>query len=247
MKNKSVRKQRVIEEEITVAEELQENEEVTQVSKIQQLIINNKYLVIGLCAGIILVIAVVLIFFTNKDAKENEASLVLSRVMPYFSNSNFELALNGEPKVKIRGESVVGMLGIVDKYAGTASGKLAALYVGNIYLFQNKFKEAEEYFDIALKANSKLVQTGANAGLGACLESKNKFEEAAEYYEVASKLAVDDGTVDRYLYYTGLCYEKAKKSSEAEKYYREIVNKNQFSEFLNSAKSGLIRIGTIIE
>ncbi|GAB1371844.1 hypothetical protein MASR1M45_19060 [Candidatus Kapaibacterium sp.] len=66
-------------------------------------------------------------------------------------------------------------------------------------------------------------------------------------YLDASKMTEEDNIKTRYLFYSGLCYEKSGDKKEAENQYREILKISEFGEFSPLAKSGLIRIGTIIE
>ncbi len=195
----------------------------------------------------IIVIGVVWFFRYKSEQDSARASVLLSRVMPLVESAEFQKALDGDPQMKYRGEAVKGLIKIVDEFEGTDQGKLAALHAANAYMSLDKYKQALKYFEIAEGSPAKLIQVGANAGKAACLESEGKYKEAAELYEKAATLSEEDNAKARYLTYSGLCFEKVKDVANAEKYFRQVVDIYGNTEFSGAAKSGLVRIGTIIE
>lgn len=213
----------------------------------QNFIQKNSKIIIIVSVAVILIVALIVIMRNKAQNDSEQASALISRVLPYYETADYPKALDGDPQKTYLGEPVRGFKYIVSEYGSTEQGKLAALYTGNILLSTAKYSEAKEYFEKASNADSKLVQQGALAGLAACLESENKFEEAAKNYEDAASLSTDDELQARYSFYAGLAYEKNGNKDKAEKIYREIVKKTKFSEFNQLAKAGLIRIGTIIE
>jgi tetratricopeptide (TPR) repeat protein len=219
-------------------------------SALQQFIERNqKAINIGAGAVILLVALIFVIrYFVLKSEEEKEikASVAISRILPYIENAQYELALRGDKTKKVRGEEVIGLVDIVRKYKGVAPSYVAALYAGNCYLQLEKYSDAVEYFKIALDSKSNIVLEGATAGLGVAYESTGNFQEAIKYYEMASRYALPIGVKDRYLFFQALCFEKIGEKKKAEKLYRTIIGDNQ-SEFVNEAKAGLVRLGTIIE
>jgi tetratricopeptide (TPR) repeat protein len=202
----------------------------------------------------IAVIAVTVGFFVikgimdkNSEEKQLKSSVALNRVLQYFSSGDYQKALEGDPTATIRGEKVIGLRAIADEYSGYDAGKIAALYAGNCWIMMNKHIESEKYFDIASGSDSKMLQMGAYAGLGAVEEVKGEFNKALKNYEKATELAGKDDSKFRYTYYSGLCYEKLGNKQKAEEMYRYILDEAKTSEFIRFAKMGLVRIGTIIE
>lgn len=233
-----------------IAKRKDETEEAREKSKFQQFVEQNqKAINIGAIAVIALVVIIFLVrYFVSKAEaeKERKASVAISRVLPYIENAEYEMALKGNKNVKVRGEDVIGLVDIVKKYKGVPQSYVAAVYAGNCYLQLEKYRDAIEYFKIALDSKSGIVLEGASAGLGVCYESLGNFSEAAKYYEMAATYALPIGVKDRYLYFQALCLEKMGDKKKAEKLYRTIIGDNQ-SEFVGPAKSALIRLGTIIE
>ncbi len=227
-----------------------EKEEIQEKSKLQLFIEQNqKWINISALAvvGIVIVVFVVRYFVLKTEAEnERKASVAISRVFPYIENAQYELALRGDKTKKVRGEDVIGLVDIVREFKGVPQTYVAALYAGNCYLQLERYRDAIEYFKIAMDSKSNIVLEGASSGLGVCYESLGNYSEAARYYEIASTYALPVGVKDRYLYFQALCLEKIGEKAKAEKLYRTIIGDNQ-SEFVGLAKSGLIRLGTIIE
>ncbi|OGU60660.1 MAG: hypothetical protein A2X64_08010 [Ignavibacteria bacterium GWF2_33_9] len=228
-------------------EELSEGVEILEEQGAESFIKKYRNLIIG---GIVIVViaALAIVFFVkSSETKSQEASLKLSRILPYMENGQYELALAGDKTIKIRGESLVGLKKIVADYSGTEAGMLAAFNAGICCSNLDKAKEAEEYFEIALNSSSPLIIQGANAGLGGVKESQSKFVTAAEYYVTASEVAVDDDAKARYGLYAGICFEKANKNDQAIARYQEVLNLGANSDISDYAKTGLTRLGIIID
>lgn len=227
-----------------------EREEFQERNKLQLFIEQNqKWINIFALAVIAIVIIVFVVrYFVLKTEAENErkASVAISRVFPYIESAQYELALRGDKTRKVRGEDVIGLVEIVKEFKGVPQTYVAALYAGNCYLQLERYQDAIEYFKIAMDSKSNIVLEGASAGLGVCYESLGNYSEAAKYYELASTYALPVGVKDRYMYFQALCLEKIGEKAKAEKLFRTIIGDNQ-SEFVGLAKSGLIRLGTIIE
>jgi predicted negative regulator of RcsB-dependent stress response len=216
-------------------------------SKIQKFILENKILII---VGSVIVVAAVAIFFyinSTREKSSQEASVALSRIMPYYERMDYQTALDGDTKVQVRGQKVIGFKKIVSEYENTSQGKIAALFAGNCFMELNKPDEAKKYFSIAEDAEDNLVKMGANAGLGVFFEKKNKLSEAAEYYETASSLSSETNAKFRYMLYAGQIYEKSGNKKKAEELFRAIIGEGEYSEFSTPAKAGLVRLGMIIE
>lgn len=228
-------------------EELSEINDIKEESGVESFVRKNRNLLIGAIV-IVVIAAIAIVFFVRNSAqKAEEASLKLSRILPYVEKEDYTRALDGDKNIKIRGEVLVGLTKIAEDYSGTDAGKLAALYAGNCYLNLNKSKQAEKYFETAQNSNSFVVIQGANAGLGKVCEIEGNYSEAADYYMNAAEYAAEDEVKARYTLYAGLCFEKIKKNEKAIENFKEVINLSPMSEFSDMAKEGLTRLGTIID
>lgn len=224
--------------------------EETEPSKVQQFFdIYRKQINIGAIALIaVLALIFVIRYFASKseEEKEKKAAVAISRVMEYLDNADYQKALYGDHTRQVRGEKVIGLIDIVKEYKSTPQGNVAALYAGNSFLYLDKYAEAIEYFNVALKSKAKIILEGANAGLAVAYEKLNNFEQAAKYWGNALNFADAIPMKDRYAYFQALCLEKLGQKDEAVELYRTIIGHNQ-SEFVGLAKGGLVRFGIIIE
>lgn len=203
----------------------------------------------GAIAVLVAVAAVLgyLLWRSSHRESEQEAALLLSRVLPYIEAQQYDQALNGDPKKLVRGEPVQGLLAIADTYGGTEAGKSAALYVAQIYFERKRYGDAERYFDHASDSDALLVRIAAQAGRAACYEQQNQFEKAAELYERILPEAETIGAKDKYILFAALCHEKAGKLDRARDLYRALLAEFEFSEYSAQAKAGLVRLGTVVE
>lgn len=206
---------------------------------------NLKLIFIGLAVVVVAIIAVIF-YNKSKETKELEASVALSRVMVFVDAGDHDKSFNGDPQKLVRGTPIVGLKTIVDEYGGTRNGEVAAVYAGNALLAKKKFAEAEEYFSKGLSSESKEVVVASNAGVAVCKESKNDYSGAAEQYEKAASMSNQPSVIGKYKLYAAMNYEKANNKEKAEKLYREIIL-GESPEFVIEAKSGLVRLGMIIE
>lgn len=222
-----------------------------KILRAQQFIYNNSKAISYGLIGLIVVVTLIFILKNTfqKSAEEDKenAMVALTRILPYYEAPDYRKALYGDSSVTVRGEKIIGLLEIVEKYESTEQGKLAALYVGSSYLALNKAKEAIEFFEIATDSPSKAVLTGAFAGLGASYELLKDNEAATEYYLKASESAISEATKERYNYYAARIYENIGNKEAASKIYKEIISKDKFSEFSNYSKAGLVRLGMKID
>lgn len=222
--------------------------------RINHFVLNNRKMVIWVSVGA--VIAVIIAYFginyikTVKKESQEKAGTALSRVIPYYlakDAQSIKLALYGDKANTMRGEQIVGLLDIVQKYESTPQGKLAALYAANLFYLTREYDKAAKYFKTAIESDSKLVIEGAYAGMGAVSEAKGNYQEAISNYQKAVENFTNFNSKNRYEYFIGLCYEKIGKKDDAVKIYKSIIGENKTPDFVGRAKAGLTRLGTIIE
>jgi len=208
--------------------------------------VKKKIIYIGGAVGAFVLIAFGIMFYKNmQEGKQEEASLALSRVQPFYEAGDFQKALDGGQATT--GRTVKGLKAIVAEFDGTEPGKLAALYAGNMLVQQNNYTEAARYYSIAEDADADLTRIGGLAGQAAVKDKAGQYKEAAGLYKQAAELAETTGNKEFYQLSAALLYEKANDKNEALKLYREIVASNEFSEFAGDAKAGILRLGERLE
>jgi tetratricopeptide (TPR) repeat protein len=199
--------------------------------------------------SVVIIIAVAAMVYFSNQAEENKFKAInaLSRIQAVYDSGDFDVALNGDPNMTVRGEEVLGLIDISDKYGSTEQGKLASLYAGNSYIALGDYANAKEYFEKASGSEAKLVRSGAYAGIAACQDKEGKYNDAASNYEKAANLSFENEIKFRYLLFAALNYEKAEKKDKAIQLYKDIVLMNERTQFADEAKLGLARLGTVIE
>jgi tetratricopeptide (TPR) repeat protein len=223
-------------------------------SKIQGFIEENNKKIIYISLG---VVAVAVLFFlikylVEKSAEDEkvQASVEMSRIVPYYTANDYQHALYGDSTHKVRDEQIIGFIEIAERHSGSEQGKAAALYAGNCFMYMGKFQDAEKYYEKASDASSKLVLEGAYAGMAVCKEALGDLNGAIQNYEKAISNITIPGSKDRYQYYMGLIYEKNGDKEKAGNMFKLVINDNLLenkSEFISFAKSGLVRLGMEIE
>ncbi|GAB1429710.1 hypothetical protein MASR2M18_05420 [Ignavibacteria bacterium] len=203
-----------------------------------------------IAAGAVVVVlgaAAVMYYLSSSKESATQASLELSRAMGYYEAGDWAKALEGDPSKQVRGESVVGLKTIFNEYGRSEAGKTAAFYAGTALVQQQKYDEAQEYFEHASSSNALVVETGSKAGLALCKEKSGDYSSAAALYYDAANLGKSAGLEERYKFYSALNYEKSNMKDKAISIYSDLSMQNSASEFAGEAKNSLARLGTIIE
>lgn len=210
-------------------------------------VLGNRNAIIGAIVVVLLAIVGVTYYRSVKTEKEAEASLALSRIMPYVEAGDMQKALQGDPVKKVRGNDISGLISIVDQYESTGAGKTAALHAAIASVALKNYSDAERFFDIASGSESQYVSASAQAGMAAVKEAQGQYADAATLYEKATSLSEKNGNKDKYEYYAGLCYEKAGNKESAKNMYENLLAEFEFSEFAGEAKAGLTRLGIVVD
>ena len=208
---------------------------------------NGKIIIISSVAVIVL-IGLILIFRANSQKNEANAAQALARIEAHYFSGEYEIALNGSDDLPtVRGERVIGLVAIVNKYGKTAAGQRAILYAADAYYSLNNFSEARKFFERAARSKIDVVRIGGLAGVAACNEREGRFREAAENYIQAANLIREDALKLRYMYFAGLCFERAGNTDQARRIFRDIIDLGRPGEFNNLAKAGIVRLGEDVD
>ena len=126
---------------------------------------------------------------------------------------------------------------ILSKYNGTKGAGISTYYIGDYYYKLNEFDEAKKYFQKYLDdyGDNDILTSSAISGIAACLEEEGEYLQAAENYKRAAEKFPDSFTAPRNLIDMGRCYELAGMKSEAEKGYKEVIEKYSSSIYVREA------------
>lgn len=134
----------------------------------------------------------------------------------YLERGDTEKALNGDGKH-------LGFLQVIDEFGSTKSGKLAAYYVGVIYLNQGKYSDAIEYLK-DFSSNDMFLSAQVRSLMGDAYWELNDVQSAIKYYEKAVKTHPNEMITPFTLLKLGMAYENIKDNARALKAYRRIKN-----------------------
>ena len=163
-------------------------------------------------------------FFGYAPAKQ-EAEEAVAQQVGYFSQGNFEVALNGD------GQNL-GLADIIDEY-GSKAGKAVYAYAGLCELNLKNYESAISYFD-SYKGKEPLMKSCVLAAKGDAYCGLENYEAAVKCYREA--VAASESQLNaRYLLNAGLAAEKLGDMETALSFYNTIK-----TEYPMSAEGGMI-------
>lgn len=178
-----------------------------------------KNILIGIVIGIVVIVCGTLAYKHFISApKELKAQEALFKGQNYFSNDEYELALNGDSL------GYIGFLKIADEFSGTDAGNLANAYTGICYTKLGKYEEAIKYLD-AFSAKDYMVAPAIMGALGNSYAEAGQLDKAAATLLKAADKADNITESPIFLLQAGQILEKQGKNAEAVKAYTEIKTK----------------------
>ena len=146
----------------------------------------NQNLVIGILAGIVIVIGGYLAYvnFVQKP-KIMEAEEQIVQAQLQYEKDSFALALSNP------GGGYDGFLGIIDNYSGTPSANLSKYYAGMCYLYLGDYNAALDYLE-DFDADGLTMPSLKAGALGDAHSELGNVEEAKKYYQKASEVQDND-------------------------------------------------------
>ena len=160
--------------------EIKEDKLVTTYFEVRTWIENNQRTVAYIVATPLVLIALWFWWQSKKSEWNETASAQISKIIPYYEQGKYDLAINGVPQ-----EGAQGLQSIVDEYGSTTSGEFAKLYLGNSYLAVKNYDKALSTYE-GISTGSKMIDAAAYAGAGMCYEAKGKYADAASSFEKAA-------------------------------------------------------------
>lgn len=206
--------------------EIKEDKLVTTYFEAQAFIERNRKMLSSIGVGVLIVAVVGWVYFNNVREARTDATTDLGKVMQYYDQGHYQVAIDGVPQ-----ENVRGLKTIVESYGSTPSGEYAKLYLGNAYYVLGKYDEAlAAYLDVDLSDDT--FSAAALAGAAACYEAKGEFARAAQYFERAYRQDGRNVLSPGYLYDTADCFLRAGERGKAREYVEQLKK-----EFPNSPEA----------
>ncbi|RQO30240.1 hypothetical protein DBR32_11730 [Taibaiella sp. KBW10] len=148
---------------------------------------------------------------------EEKAYKDLSYVQKWFEADSLKYVINGD------GQHPSGPA-VIKKNSGTKAANLAQYYVGMSYLKSKDANNAIKYLS-EFNGEGTVIGNLAYGALGDAYMDAGKVDKAIENYKKAASNENDQYTSALYSFRAGLASEKAGKTDEAKKFYKDIKDK----------------------
>jgi len=190
---------------------------------------NKKKVYIGI-AAVVVIVAGIFLYVSNRNAKNEEAEVKLSAVISLYEQGKYPEAMNGDPAA-----GIMGLNAIVNEYGSTNSGETAKLYLGNCFFNLKDYDNALKQFD-SYSGSNDIVKSSCISGMGAIYEAKGDLKKAGEYYEKAAN--VNKGVVinQENLFYAIRAYTNAGDKESARRIFASLKEQYPKSKYINESK-----------
>ena len=160
--------------------EIKEDRLVTSYFEATSWYSDNKKIVNGVLTGIVVLAIVIVAYVNNVSSNNQKATTELGKVLQYYDQGKFDVAINGNLQDNIR-----GLQSIVDDYGSTKAGELAGFYLANSFFAQNDYDKALKYY-LSVNVNDDMITASSLSGAAGCYEAKGDFAKAASTFEKAA-------------------------------------------------------------
>jgi len=188
-------------------QELREDTVVTMYARALNILENNRQAVIGVAAGIIAVVVLVLAWNWYQGNRNEQALSEMAEAVRMYEAGSWQAALDGNV-------SYLGLLDIVDSYGGTNSGNLARFYAADALFRTGDMDRALEMFESYSKGND-YIGASAFAGEAAIHEIQGDHGRAGDLYMRAANVFSSDITSPMYLSNAARAYTQAGNTDDA--------------------------------
>ena len=189
--------------------EIKEDKLVTKYFEARQWIDANTRILSYVGIGIAGLILIGFLWSKNRAESNEKATSMLAKVMQYYDEGRYELAINGVPQ-----EGTQGLQVIVDEHGNTKAGEIAKLYLANSYLALKNYDKALSMYD-GISVSDKMITASAYAGMAACYEAKSDFIHAASNFEKAASKNMTSMQAPENLQRSAVNYAAAGKKEKA--------------------------------
>ncbi len=146
--------------------------------------------------------------------REKEATAEMFMAEKYFSQGEYELALEGDGEYP-------GFLDIMADYRMTKSANLARYYTGISMMRLGEWEEGVDYLK-RFRTRDQLLGAMAYGAIGDAYWETGDLQRALRYYRKAYQYKPNNLTTPAFLFKAGLLYEHKGEYAEAVKLYNRI-------------------------
>ena len=188
-------------------------------NKSEAFFLKYKTIIISVVAALIILI-VGYVAYNNYVAIPNKlkASTALAKGQDYFSDQNFEKALNGDSL------GFVGFAKLAQDLSGDA-GNLATLYAGLCNAQLGKWQEAANFIEKFDSKGDQMVSPAALGALGNVYAHLNQLDKAVSTLKKAAETADNNALSPTFLIQAGEILESQGNKAEALKLYQTVKDK----------------------
>ena len=186
---------------------------------------NQKAIMYGLGAVILIVLAVLAYHNLYLKPKNENAQAAIYKGERYFQNRQDSLAVFGD------GNDYIGFEEVMNKYGGTKSADLARAYAGISYSRLGDNEKALDYLK-KFKGGDKLITPAISGAVGDVYMNLGQSEKAADTFLKAAKAADDNMLSPIYYKKAGFAYLHAQMYDKATKTF-EMLKK----DYMNSPEA----------
>ncbi|MDL2247191.1 tetratricopeptide repeat protein [Bacteroides sp. OttesenSCG-928-J23] len=182
-------------------------------------IIKNGKLIIGIVAGVIIIVAGVIMYKNlYAEPRENKAQSALFAAQNYFESDMYSEALNGDSI------SSAGFLKVAEDYSGTDAANLARAYAGICYMKLGEYDKAVKEMD-KFKGTDLMVAPSILGAIGNCYAQLDQLDKASSYLLKAADKADNNSLSPIYLIQAGDILVEMGKYDDAVKAYSKVKEK----------------------
>ena len=202
-------------------EELQTDPLLQNVAKATTFFNENRTVIIAVFTGIFVIIGSFIGYHYHSIAQEKQAQELLSIIEKYYSEGDYEIALNGNSD---GADLTFGFLAIANEFSGTEAGNLANYYASVSSFKLANIEDALIQFE-KFEAPSGILGVSPISFYASILKENNNLEKAALTYIKAAEWDVNESTSPYNLLESAKILHKLGKFEEAKQLTERIKRK----------------------
>ena len=211
-------------------EELESDPLIENYNKAVSVFNENKTTILAIVIGVVVVIASLIGYNVYSQNQEQEAQNLLATAEGYYSEGDYDKALNGDDF-----ELTYGFVSIANDYSGTEAGNLAIYYASVSSFKLGNIEDALDYIS-RYDAPDGILGVGAISFHAKLYLANGSLEKAAETFVKAANWDVNDTTTPFNLYKAAETYYELENMDKASELGDQILNDYPGSEEATSTQ-----------